>query len=99
MREFNCQLEELINKAHNFIGRFVHIYLNDISIYLRSIEEHKEHLYKIFITPRNNHLFLSVFTIILYSERMNCLSYIINNKGIYAKIEKIQKHTGLEIAL
>ena len=75
----------------DFVGRFVHVYLDDIFIYSRSIEEHEEHLYQVFITLRNNHLFLSKSKIDLYSENMDCLGHLIDNKGIHADIDKMQK--------
>src|SRR3977135_2611288 len=50
----------------DFIGRFFHIYLDDIFIYSHSIEEHEEHLYQVFITLRKHHLFLSKSKIDLY---------------------------------
>src|SRR3977135_4023995 len=75
----------------DFVGRFVHVYLDDIFIYSRSIEEHEEQLYQVLITLRNNHLFLSKSKIDLYSENMDCLGHLIDNKGIHADIDKMQK--------
>ena len=39
---------------HDYIARFVHVYLDDIFIYSSSIEEHKKHLELVF-----NKLYLS----------------------------------------
>jgi hypothetical protein len=41
-----------------FIGRFVHVYLDDIFIYSNTIAEHELHLGKVFGTLRNNDFYL-----------------------------------------
>jgi Reverse transcriptase (RNA-dependent DNA polymerase) len=42
---------------HDCIGRFVHVYMDDIFIFSCLIEEHKKHLGIIFDRLRKNHLF------------------------------------------
>lgn len=43
---------------YNVIGRFIHIYLDNIFIYSNTIEEHKEYLCIIFERLRSNFLYL-----------------------------------------
>ena len=76
---------------HNFVTRFVHVYLDDIFIYSLTIEERKEHLTQVFNKLREAQLYLSWEKVNLYSERMDCLSYIITNAGIHACADKMQK--------
>ena len=61
------------------ISRFVHVYLDNIFIYLRSIEEHKKHLGIVFQRLRDHHLFLSKSKVDFYSKRLECLGHIIDD--------------------
>jgi Reverse transcriptase (RNA-dependent DNA polymerase) len=73
------------------IGRFVHVYMDNVFIFSCSIEEHEKHLSIVFDILHKNHLFLSKKKVDLYSKRMECLSHIINNRGIHADADKIQQ--------
>ena len=84
---------------HDFIARFVHVYLDDIFIYSLTIEKHKKHLAQVFQKLWEAQLYLSRDKVDLYSERMDCLSHIITNAGIHACADKMQKNTGLATAL
>ena len=44
---------------HNFVARFVHVYLDNIFIYSSTIEEHKNHLAQMFDKLREAQLYLS----------------------------------------
>jgi Reverse transcriptase (RNA-dependent DNA polymerase) len=72
------------------IGRFVHVYMDDIFIFSCSIEEHERHLGIVFDRLRKNHLFLIKKQVDLYSKRMECLSHIIDDRGIHADADKMQ---------
>ena len=61
------------------ISRFIHVYLDDIFIYLHSIKEHEKHLGIVFQQLRDHHLFLSKSKVDLYSKRLECLSHIIDD--------------------
>ncbi|MCO5578425.1 hypothetical protein L7F22_032267 [Adiantum nelumboides] len=52
---FNCILERIFQPHRNFTGVFV----NDMIIYSKSIEEHKEHLKVIFQALRDNKLYIN----------------------------------------
>jgi len=64
--------------------------MNNIFIYSHSIEEHEEHLGIIFQQLWDSHLFLSKSIVDLYSEKVECLSHIIDNQGIHADADKMQ---------
>ena len=72
------------------ISWFIHVYLNDIFIYSRSIEEHKKHLGIVFQWLRDHYLFLSKSKVDLYSKRLECLSHIIDDQGIHTDADKMQ---------
>ena len=72
------------------ISWFVHVYLDDIFICSRSIKEHKKYLGIVFQWLRDHYLFLSKSKVNLYSKRLECLSYIINDWGIHMEPDKMQ---------
>jgi hypothetical protein len=73
------------------IDRFVHVYLDDIFIFSRSVEEHEKHLRIVFETLRKAQLYLSKDKCNLYAEHMECLGHIIDNQGIHADADKMAK--------
>jgi hypothetical protein len=73
------------------IGKFVHVYLDDIFIYSSSVAEHEKHLRIVFETLRKAQLYLSKDKCNLYSKRMECLGHIIDDKGIHADADKMAK--------
>jgi Reverse transcriptase (RNA-dependent DNA polymerase) len=76
---------------HVCIGRFVHVYMDDIFIFLCSIKEHNRHLAIVFDRLHKNHLFCSKKKVDLYSKRMECPGHIIDNRGIHPNADKIQQ--------
>jgi RNase H-like domain found in reverse transcriptase/Reverse transcriptase (RNA-dependent DNA polymerase) len=74
-----------------FIGRFVHVYLDDIFVYSNSIEEHKKHLGLIFDKLRQVQLYLEESKLDLYSKRMDCLGHLIDDRGIHADSNKMAR--------
>jgi len=60
------------------IGRFMHIYLDDIFVYSESIEEHEEHLRAVFERLRQAKLYLEWKKCDLYADHVDCLGHIID---------------------
>src|ERR1700692_1698280 len=75
---------------HDYIGRFVHVYLDDIFIYSDSVKEHNEHLQLVFDRLRANTLYLSAKKVDLFSVRMDCLGHIIDDNGIHPDADKLR---------
>ena len=75
---------------HDWISEFIHVYLDDIFIFLYSIEEHEVHLGIILQWLWDHHLFLSQSKVDLYLKRLECLSHIIDHQGIHAEADKVQ---------
>jgi hypothetical protein len=65
--------------------------MDNIFIFLCSIEEHERHLGIVFDRLCKNHLFLSKKKVDLYSEKMECLGHIINDRGIHANANNMQQ--------
>ena len=73
-----------------FLGIFVHIYLDDIFIYSQRIQEHIEHIMKVLQQLKELQFYLSKSKLDLFSDRTDCLGHVINNNGIHAKLDKMQ---------
>ena len=68
----------------DFLGRFVHEYLDDIFIYYQSIWEHIEHTMKVLQQLKESQFYLSKSKLDLFSDRTDCLGHVINDNGIHA---------------
>jgi hypothetical protein len=74
---------------HDVIGRFMHVYLNNIFIYLNTVEEHEQHLKMIFNRLRVNTLYLKWLKYKLYAKRIDCLSHTIDDRKIHPDVDKL----------
>jgi hypothetical protein len=73
------------------IGKFLHVFFDDIFVYSVSIEEHEKHLGIVFKTLEDAHLFLKEDKLLLYAKSMDCLGHIIDDNGIHADTDKMAK--------
>jgi len=73
---------------HDIIGRFLHVYLDNIFIF-NSPEEHKQHLQIVFEPLCTNSLFLKWSKCNLYTDKVDCLGHIIDKDGIHADADKL----------
>ncbi|KAE8238784.1 hypothetical protein A4X13_0g8380 [Tilletia indica] len=74
-----------------YIGKFVHVYLDDTFVFSNTIEEHEQHLGLIFDILREAKLYLSKDKMDLYSVSMICLGHVIDDKGLHADEDKLSK--------
>jgi len=73
------------------IGRFIHVYLDDIFIYSNSIEEHERYLELVFDRLWQAHLYLKWEKCNLYAKRLDCLGHIIDDTGIHPDTDKLDR--------
>ena len=73
------------------IGWFMHVYLDDIFVYSKSIEEHEEHLQFVFEKLREHSLYLKWAKCNLYAEWVDCLDHIIDKTGIHVDSDKVAR--------
>src|ERR1700676_3029608 len=85
---FQCLMTVIFR---DFIGRFVHVYLDDIFVFSDSIEEHEKHLELIFDKLRKAQLYLEESKLDLYSKKMDCLGHIIDDRGIHADTDTMSR--------
>jgi len=73
------------------IGRFLHVYLDNIFIYSNSIEEHKKYLKLVFNQLRQHHLYLKWDKCDLYAKSVDCLGHLIDDQGIHPDTDKLSR--------
>ena len=73
------------------MGRFMHVYLDDIFIFSETIEEHEEHLRVVFERLREFKLYLKWKKCDLYADRIDCLGHIIDQEGIHIDADKLAR--------
>jgi hypothetical protein len=83
------RLMTIIFREH--IGKFVHVYLDDIFVFSSSLEEHEDHLRIVFDVLRRNHLFLEKRKCSLYAEEVDCLGFRIDKDGIHVSTDKMER--------
>ena len=75
----------------DFLGRFVHVYLDNIFIYSQSIREHIEHIIKVLQRLRELQFYLSRSKLDLFSDKTDCLGHVIDDNGIHTELDKMRR--------
>ena len=58
---------------------------------MNSLEEHIEHIILALLQLKEAHLFLSKSKVDLFSNNVDCLGHVIDDKGIHAESDKMQR--------
>jgi len=72
-----------------YIGWFVHVYLNDIFVFSNTLEEHKRHLRLVLDALTKVEFYLEREKCDLYAEKLDCLGHMIDEHGVHADIDKM----------
>ena len=96
MQQGDCNAPAMFQRLmtsifRDVIGKFMHVYLDDIFIYSNTPEEHEAHLCIVFERLRKNQLYLKWSKCELYAERIDCLGHIIDKNGIHADTDKLHR--------
>ena len=75
----------------DFLGIFVHIYIDDICIYSNTREEHINHIRQVCQRLKEHKLYASPKKSQFFAERLMILGHYIDAQGIHADPKKIQK--------
>ena len=75
----------------DLIGKCVHVYLDDIFIFSTTIEEHERILEEVFRRLQEQHLYLKAEKCKLYAKVMDALGHVIDDKGIHADVDKMDR--------
>jgi hypothetical protein len=73
------------------IGRSHHAFIDDVFIYLDSIEDHERHLWVVFSRLRENKLYLKWSKCELYTKELDCLGHVIDDNRIHPDVDKLQR--------
>ena len=73
----------------DYIGKFVHVYLDDV--FSNTLREHEHHLELVFKRLETAQLYLSHDKVDLYSKSTDCLGHLINDQGVHADSDKMQR--------
>eukprot|EP00253_Pinus_taeda_P005217 PITA_05217 len=84
---FMCLMNSVF---HQFLDKFVLIFIDDILIYSRSKEEHEEHLRMVLQTLREHQLYAKLNKCDFYKEEIQYLGHVISKEGIVVDPEKIK---------
>ena len=76
---------------HDYIGIFLHVYLDDNFIYSNMVEEHQKHLELVFAHIHEHQFYLREDKRELFVDRIDCLGHIVDEKGLHANVDKMAK--------
>jgi hypothetical protein len=96
MQQGDCNAPSTFQHAMNsifceFIGIFLHVYLDDIFVYSKSVQEHQRHLKLVFARLRKHEFYLKQEKCELFADKVECLGHMIDEKGLHADGDKMTK--------
>jgi Reverse transcriptase (RNA-dependent DNA polymerase)/RNase H-like domain found in reverse transcriptase len=94
MQQGDCNapstFQRLMNSIfQNYIGIFVHAYLDNIFVFSDMIEEHQKHLELMFNKLCKHSLYLHAEKCELYAKKVECLSHMIDEHSLHADSNKM----------
>ena len=81
----------LMNQVfHDYLDKFIVVYLEDIVIYSHTLEEHKRHMEMVFQRLRENKLFVKKEKCSFAQDHIKFLGHIIEQRRIRMDMEKVK---------
>ena len=84
---FMCLMNNII---HKYLDNFVVIFIDDILIYSKSEEEHKEHLKIVLQELREHQLFAKFNKCDFFKDKIQYLGHVVTKEGILVDPKKIK---------
>ena len=75
---------------HEYLDKFVIVFLDDILIYSKTLQEHENHLEKVLIKLREEKLYGKLSKTELVKEEVGFLGHIVNKDGLSVDPEKVK---------
>ena len=75
---------------HKYLEKFVVVFIDDILIYSKYEEEHKEHLKIVFQELRDHQLFVKFSKCDLFKDKIEYLGHVVTKERILVDTEKIK---------
>ena len=84
---FMCLMNNVLS---NYLDNFIVVSIDDILIYLKTKEEHNEHLYIILQVLREHKLYAKFSKCGFFKDTIQYLSHVISKEGISVDLDKIR---------
>ena len=78
------------NVMHKYLDKFLVVFIDDILIYSKTEEEHKEHLKIILQELRDHQLFAKFSKCDFFKDKIQYLGHVVTKEGILVDPEKIR---------
>lgn len=94
MQQGDCNAPSTFQRLMNsifqdYIGDFLHVYLDDLFIFSDTIDDHEKHLEFMFQRLCDNELYLKATKCELYAEKIDCLGHKIDDCSLHADTDKL----------
>jgi hypothetical protein len=75
---------------HEYLDKFVQVFIDDILIYSRMTEEHEEHLCLVLQCLRGHKLYRKLSKFSFYQSMIHYLGHVISDEGIVMDLAKVE---------
>ncbi|KAK3560586.1 hypothetical protein QTP86_010921 [Hemibagrus guttatus] len=87
--------QSLINAVfQDILGKWVIAYIDDILVYLTSLEEHVRHVWAVLSGLQQNHLYMKPEKCEFHRTTITFLGYVISRQGVEMDLTKVRAVTG-----
>ena len=78
------------NVMHKYVDKFVVVFIDDILIYSKTEEEHKEHLKIVLQELQDHQIFPKFSKCDFFQDKIQYLGHVVTKEGISVDTEKIK---------
>ncbi|XP_021746060.1 uncharacterized protein LOC110711931 [Chenopodium quinoa] len=92
VNQCTCNFMDLMNRVfHEYLDKFVVVFIDDILVYSKSEEEHNEHLRAVLRTLRDNKLYANKFSKCeFWLKKVAFLGHYVSKEGVFVDPTKVQ---------
>ena len=82
---------DLMNRVfRQYLDRFIVVFIDDILVYSRSLEEHEQHLRLVLQTLREKKLYAKLSKCDFWLDHIEFLGHVISKDGISVDLKKVE---------